>query len=262
MVKYLAILVVMCISCGGTPSSPNPVTVVKPSSPTAPADPSQPAPSPPSAPTGGWSETFSGALSARWIAQDYTGINNTVFDPAYVDLSSGLTLKLVVDRSLDGAYAVKRGAEVQSVDRYGFGTYTWIARTSHAADGSVGSGHTDGMFVYAPGSVTEIDFEQEGQFPDNVHAVVFKDGRSLAIRDAKIGAPWSAFHTYSFEWSSTRITWSVDGQQVAVQDRDVPQTPGVIIMNHWAGQGWGWGGVYRFGEPLYFTVRSFSFVPR
>ncbi len=257
----LGALALLLVGCGSptAPSTGAPTVVVKPGTPPTPT----PTPSTP----GAWSETFAGSLSSRWAVSNYTGINNTIFDPANVDLSQGaLTLRMQQDRSVDGSQAVARGAEVYSVDKFSFGTYTWVLRASSTASspgaaGSPGNGQTSGAFVWSP--TTEIDFEQEGGTPTVMHCVMFKDGKNNGVMDAQMGdTVWANFHTYSFVWLPTSVTWFIDGQQVSQRTQDVPQDPASVIMNHWAIQHGVWGGSVQLGVPMFTHIRSFSFVPR
>ena len=44
------------------------------------------------------------------------------------------------------------------------------------------------------------------------------------------------FHTYGFKWMKNSITWYVDGKAVHRATKDIPSTPGRIMMNVWPGK--------------------------
>jgi len=270
LMKSMNILFVMCLAamsamaCGGNPTAPSPAVHV-------PSSTGTPAPTIPTVPTtilpvGSWSETFSGPLSSRWQISDYAaGVGGNVFSPARVDTSQGaLGLCLIQDRN-GGNF----GAEVQSTDRYSFGVYTWVMRASSTSSTPTGagtepSGETSGVFLYAPGSETELDFEQEGSnaFKEFMHFVTYKNGRVVDHDWVQVGPTiYQTFHTYQLTWLPTSVTYAIDGQVRKTWSKDIPQTPAFIFMNHWGTENPTWG-----GEPTpgirWMWVQSFSFEPR
>lgn len=246
---------VLCAACSGNPIGPS--TTGKPTSTTPITNPPAPAPAPTPTPgvPGAWSETFTGGLSNRWTVSEYVGIGNTIFTRSNVDFTDGLRLALTQERNGDGSALIVHGAEVQSTQRYGYGTYTWVFR------GDPVSGSTSALFSFFQNSTTEIDFEQEGQHPGTEHCVMFHNGRNISLQDANVGdSLWTAFRSYSFTWTPGSVVWKVDGQIVATQTDNVPTEPGYIVMNHWGSLGSQWGGPATYGTS-FMTVQSFSFTP-
>ena len=47
------------------------------------------------------------------------------------------------------------------------------------------------------------------------------------------------FHTYTLDWSSTRLTWYLDGKQVFTTTQNIPHVPMFIIANLAVGGHWG-----------------------
>ncbi len=210
----------------------------------------------------GWSETFSGRLSSKWMISNYkAGVGNNTFLAANVDLSSEM-LGLRVTQSSGGS----TGGEIQSRERYGFGVYTFRFRASSTATtpngvGETVSGSTSGAFLYS--NETELDFEQEGNRPLLLYCVTWKDRvRSVTPSEVKIGSTiYEDFHTYSVAWRPNSIVYSIDGMAVAAVSTNVPQQPAYIMINHWGTIDPNWGGRPTIGVERWMWVQSFSYQP-
>jgi beta-glucanase (GH16 family) len=193
------------------------------------------------------------------------GVGDTHFTADNVDLSQGM-LGLRLTQLASGVGVISNGAEVQSVEKYGFGTYMWRARMSSTADSPFGpgeprSGATSGVFVYTTGSQTEIDFENEDAYPEWVHLVTWLNGHQVS-QSANVGASiYRDFHEYSVVWISQSVVYSVDGRPVATETSHVPQVPAYVMMNHWGTNSADWGGTFTAGT-RWMWVHSFSFVPK
>jgi beta-glucanase (GH16 family) len=129
-------------------------------------------------------------------------------------------------------------AEYQSKAMYGYGTYS--ARIKAAS----GPGVVTGFFVYTgewgEPSHQEIDFEFLGKKPWKVQLNYFVGG--VGDHEVKVDLGFDAsagYHTYTFKWSPTMITWSVDGVVVytkaVTNSQDLPQPPAKVMVNLWNG---------------------------
>jgi len=70
------------------------------------------------------------------------------------------------------------------------------------------------------------------------------------------------FHTYGFEWRPGYIDFYVDGKKVYRGTRNIPVTPGKIMMNLWPGTGVdGWLGPYDGRTPLTAEYEYVKYYP-
>lgn len=162
---------------------------------------------------------------------------------------------------------VSTGAELQSVKTYGFGTYTVVMRQSSTAStatatGSVvESGSDSAFFLFINNSQTEIDIEFCGNTPGNIWLTNWDTLNAKTNTEPAVANLASGFHTYTVVWTSTSITWSIDGVVVATHTTNIPQTPAYIMINFWGTNSSDWGGVATPGVTRYFYVKSVSFTP-
>lgn len=128
------------------------------------------------------------------------------------------------------------GAEYRSNEFFHYGLYE-VRMKPIKNDGVVSSfftytGPTDGN------PWDEIDIEFLGKDTTKVQFNYYANGigNHEYLYDLGFDAAES-FHTYGFEWQSDSITWYVDGQTVYTATKDIPSTPGKIMMNVWPGIG-------------------------
>ncbi|KAJ5246257.1 hypothetical protein N7468_001240 [Penicillium chermesinum] len=91
----------------------------------------------------------------------------------------------------------------------------------------------------------EIDWEQISTYPTSIQTDYFGKGNTTAYdRDTTVPVinPETEFHTYSLDWTPSRINWLLDGEVVrtlnyhdAVDGYNYPQTPCRIKIGIWAG---------------------------
>jgi beta-glucanase (GH16 family) len=89
----------------------------------------------------------------------------------------------------------------------------------------------------------EIDWEWLGGDPTQVLSNYFRLGKTETYdRGAYHPNPGNqdGFHTYSFDWTSDRIQWAIDGQVVreltrAAAGSNYPQTPMNLHLGPWSG---------------------------
>jgi beta-glucanase (GH16 family) len=88
----------------------------------------------------------------------------------------------------------------------------------------------------------EIDIEFLGYDTTKVQFNYFTNGRGGHEYLYNLGFDASeAFHTYGYYWAPGSITWYVDGQPVYTATKDIPDTPGKIMMSAWPGKNmYGW----------------------
>src|SRR5690348_789308 len=135
--------------------------------------------------------------------------------PANVDLSQGM-LCLKLQQQQGGKGVISTGAELQSKQAFGFGTYEWVMRTSSTSEtpygeGTVVSGQISSGFTFIDASTTEIDFEIEGQNPDTVWMTNWLGTHRKQYSDSSLQTPPAAgFHRYKIVWSPSEIDYYID----------------------------------------------------
>ncbi len=128
------------------------------------------------------------------------------------------------------------GAEYRTQQAFGFGMYD-VSMKPIKNDGVVSS-----FFTYtgpSDGTVwDEIDIEFLGKDTTKVQFNYYTNGvgNHEYLYDLGFDASQS-FHQYGFYWDSNSITWYVDKKPIYTATRDIPQTPGRIMMNVWNGTG-------------------------
>ena len=129
-----------------------------------------------------------------------------------------------------------KGAEYRSTQTFGYGMYD-VSMKPIKNDGVVSSfftytGPTDGTVW------DEIDIEFLGKNTNQVQFNYYTRGQGNHEYVYNLGFDASqSFHQYGFYWDKNSITWYVDAKPVYTATRDIPTTPGKIMMNVWNGKG-------------------------
>lgn len=238
----------------------------------APAPSPAPTPTPAPAPAPTFSDQFNtGQLdTSKWIVSNWgapgsiPGVNQGTFTPTNVDLSQGvLRLKLEQQEGTNGV--ISTGAELQSSQAFGFGTYEWIIRTSSTSatpygDGRAVSGQISSGFTFIDASTTEIDFEIEGQKPSTVWMTNWSGTALKQASNSSLQTPEAGFHKYKLVWSPTEIDFYIDDVLVSTHTENIPQVPAYVMINHWGTNSTGWGGLATVGVTRYMYVSSFTYT--
>ena len=244
-------------------------TITPSATPPTPTPTPTPTPVPPvGTPT--FSDTFSGGslntenwIVSNWTSDNYAGAgNNVTFSPSAISLSEGM-LQMILTQPTSGT---STGAELQSKSTFGFGTYQVVMRMSSTAAtstaaGSVESGSDSAFFSFINNSQTEIDIEFCGNTPGNIWLTNWDTTNLKTYTEPAAANLASGFHTYTVNWTSSSIAWSIDGVVVATHTTNIPQTPAYIMINFWGTNSSSWGGVATPGVTRYFYVSSVSFTP-
>lgn len=165
----------------------------------------------------GWSN--GGMFDCTWSR------NNVSFNGGKMNLS-------ILGNSWNGY----TGAEYRTQQTFGFGMYD-VSMKPIKNDGVVSS-----FFTYtgpSDGTVwDEIDIEFLGKDTTKVQFNYYTNGVGNHEYVYNLGFDASqSFHQYGFYWDSGSITWYVDKKPVYIATRDIPQTPGKIMLNVWNGKG-------------------------
>lgn len=128
------------------------------------------------------------------------------------------------------------GGEYRTNQTFGYGMYD-VSMKPAKNDGIVSSfftytGPTDGTIW------DEIDIEFLGKDTTKVQFNYYTNGVGNHEYLYDLGFDASeGFHHYGFYWGESSITWYVDEKPVYTATKDIPSTPGKIMMNIWNGTG-------------------------
>lgn len=151
-----------------------------------------------------------------------------------VNFSDGsLKLSITNDPYWQTPYA---GGEYRTREFFGYGMYD-VRMKPIKNDGVVSS-----FFTYTGPSDgnqwDEIDIEFLGKDTTKVQFNYYTNGVGNHEYVYDLGFDASTdYHIYGFLWEEGRITWCIDGKAVYTATKDIPTTPGKIMMNVWPGTG-------------------------
>jgi len=227
-----------------------------------------PAPAPDPVPTFSDNFTEQGLDLTKWIASDWVSNNyagagsNVMFTPSNASLSQGM-LQLRLDQPTAGASV---GAELQSKQTFGYGTYQFRARMSSTSPTPTGAGKTvsgsdSAMFCFVNNSQTEIDIEFCGNTPGILNLTNWRGLAAHTSDEPAIAGLDQGFHDYKMVWKAEMIQWYIDGTLVATHTTNVPSTPAFIMLNFWGTNSPNWGGLATPRVSRYMYVSLVQFTP-
>jgi beta-glucanase (GH16 family) len=166
-------------------------------------------------------DDFESFDSSRWIKSDHV-LGLTDFDPANVVVNNErLGLKIPA--------LTTNGAEIESMDYYGYGTYQARIKTADAPSSITG------FYLYrSPDFYYEIDIEIYNDGTGNVDFVTYADGqRTHHVTQRVAFDPSAAFHTYRFDYLPGAVRFYVDGDLMQVWRDGLPQNTMKLLVNTW-----------------------------
>nr|AAS89361.1 endo-1,3-1,4-beta-glucanase [synthetic construct] len=151
--------------------------------------------------------------------------------------------------------------EYRSTNNYGYGLYEVSMKPAK------NTGIVSSFFTYTgPSHGTqwdEIDIEFLGKDTTKAQFNWYKNevGGNEYLHNLGFDASQD-FHTYGFEWRPDYIDFYVDGKKVYRGTRNIPVTPGKIMMNLWPGKGVDeWLGRYDGRTPLQAEYEYVKYYP-
>ncbi|MCJ2056402.1 family 16 glycosylhydrolase [Methylobacterium sp. J-048] len=235
-------------------------------------DPAQPAGSAPAFRGGGsFVETFTSLGDRRWYVSDgwVNGDHQRCTwsrQRVQIPTTGGLTLTLSDSPYKDRAFSC---AEIQTNERYGYGTYE-VRMRAGAASGLVSAFFTfNGPENGDRRTNDEIDFEFLGKDTKGVQLNYFTGGTGQHETIENLGFDASTtMADYALEWLPDRIRWSVNGRLLrevrGLPDKPIPSHPGKIMLTIWMGQGEdfvSWLGPASYpGRPITATFERVAFT--
>lgn len=225
-----------------------------------------------------WKDDFNSLNTSFWNVPDRTALEGSIrqdhlgyFKKNNVWVKNGyLILRLTqrhgkVDANENGI--ISSGAELESKKKFGYGTYEWRMRLSSTSEdptkpGKTVPGQISAGFNFVNNSQTEIDFEVEGQYPNQLEMTTWKnpDTSGFPTTDDRIFTfkqipnLSSQFHTFTFIWKPDVITYFLDGKLVATHKEHVPTTSANFMINHWGTDNEDFGGLATPGATRYMIV--------
>lgn len=166
-------------------------------------------------------------ISDGWVNGDH---QNCQWEHDRVQIEDpGMTLSLTSDR---GGDQDRTCAEVQSVDRFGFGTFEVRMRAPYVS----GANANFFTFIGAPQRRPhdEIDFEFLGRAGPALQTNFYADGDGQHERVDEMEDD-GQFHTYAFIWEPERIRWFIDGKLIRTETgADLPDDPQKLYFSVWS----------------------------
>lgn len=211
----------------------------------------------------------SGTLNKlNWIVSNYSASNyggagsDVTFTSSNIDMSEGM-LRMELNQP---TATISTGAEIQSKQTFGYGTYITVMRMASTAAtatavGSTVSGSDSSIFSYINNSESEIDTEFCGNTPGLINYTNWDTLAKNQWSGPTIANLAAGFHTYKMVWTPGQIQWYIDGVLLATHTQNVPSTPAYIMFNFWGTNHTSWGGLATPGVNRYFYVKSVSFTP-
>lgn len=238
------------------------------------------------------------AFKKNWSPQSYVGKNyagagsDCTFSPANITFpTDSITgVPCLCETLSQSSAGVSSGAEMLSVQAFGYGSYEFYSRmgsTSPTPNGSGNavSGGVSSTFLISNNNgggvgYVEIDApECEGNHATFAEYDVWFNGDASGDNGQPSGPSFhsqgagsdtylvipdmvTAYHFYGFVWAPNRIDFYLDGVlqgSLTGPKVPVPSTGGntpAIDINHYGCNGTGWGGKATVGQTRYFYVRS------
>jgi len=166
-------------------------------------------------------DDFDSFDETRWLKSGHV-LGRTDLDPQNVLVNNG-QLRLQIPALTTG------GAEIESQEYYGYGTYKARIRTADAPSSITG------FFLYrSPDYYAEIDIEVYNDGTGKVDFVTYADGQRTHYvgRDFRFD-PSADFHTYRFDYTPGAVRFHVDGNLKQVWTDGLPQGSMKLLVNTW-----------------------------
>ncbi len=185
------------------------------------------------------------------------------FQTSNVDLSQGY-LRLQLTETA-GSSATSTGAEIRSVDLYGYGTYVvnWRAASTAAAladTGSSVSGCDSSPFMFVNNSQTEIDMpEIECNHPTIAEWTTWNTLASHQATTTTFSGWDQGIHQTKMVWSATSVQFYIDGVLEQTHSTVVPTAPAYFMFSIFGTNSTAFGGTATSGNRyMYITQASFT----
>lgn len=206
---------------------------------------------------------FSNYDSSLWEKADWDNgdMFNCMWKPSQVTTNNG-KLILTLDRNYDSSHRYPyNSGEYRTRSFFGYGYYEVRMKPVKNI------GTNSSFFTYTGPSDgnpwDEIDIEFLGKDTTKVQFNWWKNGQGNNEYYHSLGFDASqSFNTYGFDWKPNSIDFYVNGVKVHTGTRNIPQTPGKIMMNLWPGIGVDdWLGPFDGRTPLTAEYEYVKYYP-
>jgi endo-1,3-1,4-beta-glycanase ExoK len=166
-------------------------------------------------------DDFDSFDSSRWVKSDHV-LGLTDFDPDNVSVANGYLREKIPALTTNGA-------EIESIDYYGYGTYRARIRTADAPSSITG------FFLYrSPDYYAEIDIEIYNDGMGNVDFVTYANGqRTHYVGKQLTFDPSADFHTYRIDYDPGVVRFYVDGALQKTWTDGAPEASMKLLVNTW-----------------------------
>ena len=166
-------------------------------------------------------DDFDSFDSSRWIKSDHV-LGRTDFDPDNVSVVNGHLREKIPALTTNGA-------EIESMDYYGYGTFRARIKTADAPSSITG------FYLYrSPDFYAEIDIEIYNDGTGSVDFVTYANGRRTHFRTKQMAFDPSAdFHTYRIDYDPGVVKFFVDGDLQQTWTDGVPDASMKLLVNTW-----------------------------
>ena len=166
-------------------------------------------------------DDFDSFDSSRWVKSDHVlGLTN--FELDNVSVANGCLREKIPALTTNGA-------EIESIDYYGYGTYRARIRTADAPSSITG------FFLYrSPDYYAEIDIEIYNDGTGNVDFVTYANGqRTHYVGKQLTFDPSADFHTYRIDYDPGVVRFYVDGALQKTWTDGAPEASMKLLVNTW-----------------------------
>ncbi|KAJ5408944.1 hypothetical protein N7509_002827 [Penicillium cosmopolitanum] len=194
----------------------------------------------------GAAQTYSSCNPTKKTCPADTGLNIWQFDTDFTSGSSSfskwnVTAGTVESTSLGAKFSISEQGDAPTIESE---FYIFFGRVDVNFRAANGTGIISTM-VMESDDLDEIDWEQISTYDTSIETDYFGKGNTTSYdrgTTVTVSTPEETFHTYSVDWTSSRIEWLLDGDVVrtleyadAVSGTNYPQTPMRIKIGIWAG---------------------------
>ncbi|KAG0650021.1 putative glycosidase crf1 [Hyphodiscus hymeniophilus] len=155
-------------------------------------------------------------------------------------LANGTTLKY---GSKGAEFTIDKATDAPTI---GSNKYIFFGKVDAVILSAPGTGIVS-SFILESDDLDEIDWEWLGSTDTSVESNFFGKGNTTDYNRAAyhdVADPIATWHTYTVDWTSSYIKWSIDGNLVrtlnyddalALEGKNFPQTPMKVKMGNWVG---------------------------
>jgi endo-1,3-1,4-beta-glycanase ExoK len=167
-------------------------------------------------------DDFDSFNSSRWIKSSHKQSELTTFDPDNVIVDNGY-LRLRIPPGTTG------GAEIESMDYYGYGSYRARMKMADAPTSITG------FFLYSgTDPFSEIDIEVYNDGTGAMDFVTWADGqRTNHVRKDFRFDPSADFHNYRIDYNPGSVQFYIDGNLRQTWTEGVPSSSMKLLVNTW-----------------------------